>query len=432
MNIKLLRNKNFSLLIAGKFISLLGTQMQDFVLSLYVLKQTGSATLFGSVLIAALIPQLLFSPFAGVIVDWMDRKKIIVYLDLLSGTVVGLFAFIYLTKGTLSLTNIYVLVIALTLISAFYQPAAGTIIPSVIEKDDLVDANGINSLITNMGNLIAPLVAGALFGFYGMIPILVLNSFSFIAAAFGELFININKVNKMPEKISFQTFKSDFDEGIKFIKDRNILLQIIILAPIINFVFDPLFSTGLTYITKKLLQVSDFEYGLMQMIIVASMLLSPFIASKYAKKYTLGKILFIDVLISSLLIGIMAVVSSPIFIGLFSNNLIPFISIISVCFIIGMVISTANIALSSLFQKIVPISMMGRVGTVMNTFCMAIVPLGLLIFGFLFDIISAWVSVSIASFILLTAILCFRKTLFNSNDDIEISIATKSEFDAIK
>jgi MFS family permease len=56
--------------------------MQEFALSLYVLKISNSATLFSSVLIVAIIPQLFFSPIAGVITDWFDRKKIIIYLDI--------------------------------------------------------------------------------------------------------------------------------------------------------------------------------------------------------------------------------------------------------------------------------------------------------------------------------------------------------------
>jgi len=102
MNVKLLKEKNFSLLMFGKFISLTGTQMQEFALSLYVLKITGSATLFASVIIVAMIPQLLLSPIAGVFADWLDRKKIIVYLDIISGILVGIFATIYMINGELT------------------------------------------------------------------------------------------------------------------------------------------------------------------------------------------------------------------------------------------------------------------------------------------------------------------------------------------
>ena len=420
MNVKLLKEKNFSLLMWGKFISLTGTQMQEFALSLYVLKITGSATLFASVIIVAMIPQLLLSPIAGVFADWLDRKKIIVYLDIISGIVVGIFATIYMINGELTLPYIYALVIFLTLASSLYQPATNTIIPTIVKKEDLVDANGISSLITNIGNLLAPLLAGIFLGFYGLFLILSINCISFLVSGLGEMFIQIPKVTKMPKKISLKVFKNDFIVGINFIKSKKLLLYIIILAPILNFVFTPLTTTGLTYITKKIFKVSDFQYGIMQMIIVSSMMVSPFITSKLAKKYLLGKIIFFNIFISSLLIAIMAIVPSPFYMSLFSNNFIPYISTIILCFFNCMIVTTTNIALSSMFQRIVPLPMMGRVSTVMNTCCMAIAPLGLVLFGVLFDTISAWICVLISALILFITILIFKKPLC-CNDDCETS-----------
>lgn len=75
MKFNLLKEKNFSLLMFGKITSLIGSNMQSFALSLFVLSTTGSATKFASILAIALIPQLLLGPFAGVIVDWFYRKK---------------------------------------------------------------------------------------------------------------------------------------------------------------------------------------------------------------------------------------------------------------------------------------------------------------------------------------------------------------------
>ena len=419
MNWKLLGDKNFSLLMFGKLISLTGTQMQDFALSLYVLKITGSATLFASVIIVAMIPQLLLSPIAGVFSDWLDRKKTIVYLDLLSGILVGIFATIFLIRGELSLPYIYILVIVLTLTSSLYQPAIGTIIPTIIKKEDLVDANGISSLVMNIGNLLAPLLAGIFFGFYGLFLILAVNCISFLVAALGELFIQIPKVTNMPKEINFKTFSYDFMEGIKFIRGKKLLLYIIILAPILNFVFSPLSSIGITYITKKIFRISDFQYGLMEMIVVASMMFSPFLTSKLAKKYRLGEIIFFDVFISSLLLVVMAIVPSPFYRGLFKSSFIPYVSITFLFFLICMIITTTNIAINAMFQKIVPLPMMGRISTVMGTCCMAIAPLGLVLFGALFDTIRAWICILIFALIPIITILIFKKALcsYDENED---------------
>lgn len=107
MKFKLLKDKNFSLLMFGKITSLIGSSMQSFALSLFVLATTGSATKFASILSIALIPQLIFGPIAGVFVDRFNRKKILVILDLISGVVVSIFAVIYFITGELPIGYIY-------------------------------------------------------------------------------------------------------------------------------------------------------------------------------------------------------------------------------------------------------------------------------------------------------------------------------------
>ena len=201
MRVSLLKERNFGLLMWGKLVSLVGTQMQNFALSLYVFKITGSASKFATVLMVTIIPQLILGPMAGVFVDWLDRKKIMVYLDMVNGILIGIYAILFYINGELSLGSIYIFAILLSLISVLFQPAISTVIPSIVKKEELVEANSINSLIMNVGNLISPMIAGALFGVYGLFTILVINSISFILSSVSEMFIDIPKVNKKPEVI---------------------------------------------------------------------------------------------------------------------------------------------------------------------------------------------------------------------------------------
>ncbi len=75
MNHVFIKNRNFRYLMFGKLISLLGSNLQTFAFSLYVLNITGSATEFSKMLVVSLIPEILLTPFAGVLVDKIDRKK---------------------------------------------------------------------------------------------------------------------------------------------------------------------------------------------------------------------------------------------------------------------------------------------------------------------------------------------------------------------
>lgn len=422
MNFKLLKQKDFLLLMLGKLVSLIGSEMQGFALSLYVLKITGSATKFASVLSITLIPKLILGPIAGVIIDWIDRKKVIVYLDMLSGIIIGIYAVLYIVNGELSLGGIYVLAVLLSFISLIFQPAINTVLPSIVEKEELAGANGINSLVMSIGNLIAPAVAGFIFGIYGMSVVLIVNSISFILSSISEMFINIPKANNKPEKINVNTFVYDFSQGIKFIKDKKIIATIITLACLVNFACPPITSIGLAFISKQILKVTDYQYGILQCFFVASMMVATFVINKVTKKITIGKIIFLDIFITSILIAVMAIIPSTFYLNLFSSNLIPYISLIVIIFMIGLIISIGNIALGTMFQQEVPLEIMGRVGTVMTSISMAAMPLGQMLFGFLFDKIEAWMCIAIASFIFLIVSLTFKKSLCADDENNELIV----------
>ncbi|MBD7911566.1 MULTISPECIES: MFS transporter [Clostridium] len=411
MNLKLLKDRNLVLLITAKFISLIGSQLQTFALSLYVLALTGSATNFAIVTAISIIPRIVIGPLAGVIADWFNRKKIIVYTDLLSGIIVGIYWVMFRLNGEISLIGIYFLAVILSVISSIFLPAISTILPSIVKKDDLVDANGLDSLTTNIGNLIAPLIGGILFTTLGLEGILLINSISFIFSAIGEMFINIPKLDIKSEKLNTRVFITEFFEGIKFVKQKSFVFNIIILALVLNFALSPIFSLGLTYIGKQVLKITDSQYGIMESILMASMIISPFIVSKLNRNINPGKIMFLSIFSSSLLTVLIALISSDVYTSLFSSNFVPYISIIVVGFIIGMITSIANISVTIIIQKEIPLTMMGRVSAVISTGCVSAVPIGQLIFGILFDNFEAWVCIIFASLILLITILKFRISL---------------------
>ncbi|AOR23391.1 MFS transporter [Clostridium taeniosporum] len=407
----LIKNKDFCLIIVGNFVSLLGTQMLEIALSLYILKTTGSATKFASVLSIALIPMLLLGPIGGVFVDWFNRKKIIVLLDFLSGISILYYAFEFWINKGLTINQIYLLTIILSTISAIFNPAMNTVIPSVVKKEQLLDANGIHSVSKNTANFLGPMIAGTLFGFCGLLPILILDSASFFISSFSEMFISI-PLNVNSENIGVNRFIKDFKEGLAFIKNKKILMNIIIMGLIINFACSPIFSVGFNYISKIDLGVSDYEFGVLNSIIMMAAFFAPILCKIVSKKFKLGKILFLDIFIVSLMYFVVAFICSKRYLGLFSTNSIPYISLVVVGFILILVVSTGNLALNVIIQKETPILYLGRINSVLNTSLMAAIPIGQMIFGVLFDKYPSSICVIISAVILFITVNLFKRSLF--------------------
>jgi MFS family permease len=413
MKLKLIKQKDFSLLILGKLVSLLGSNMQQFALSLYVLSLTGSATIFASILSISIIPRLIFSPVAGVFGDWFDRKRSIVSLDLLNSIIIGIFAVIYIINGRISIPLIYILVILLEVIEIFFHSAMAAVLPSIVDKEDYLEANSFNSVAMNVGSILSPVLAAFLYGTFGMKIILIVNSISFLLSAISEMFINIPKSHNKPEKISIKAFKTDFYEGVKIIKSNKLLSTMIGLGAIINFSAAPLFGIVIIYFLKEVLMVSDMQFGIFQMIFSVSMLAAPIFCGKIIKKAKIGMLIYKSFLYISVLIYVIAIFTSGYAINAFNTNMFSYLGILIVSFLMGIIITVANIALGTLFDKIVPLNIMGRTSTVFNFVITVLMPLGQMMSGFLLDITFPSIVISISGTILLITIIKYKFALLD-------------------
>lgn len=420
MKFNLLKEKNFSLLMFGKITSLIGSNMQSFALSLFVLSTTGSATKFASILAIALIPQLLLGPFAGVIVDWFYRKNILIVLDLISGIVVTIFAVSYFITGEISLTNIYILVIILSLISTIDSPTLQTIIPTITKKEDLVEANALNSLLMSIGSVISPAIAALAYGSLGLKGVFIINSISFFLSALSEVFLVIPRNAKKREKLSFNSFIGEFKEGIGFIVKRKEIINIVTLAIILNFTFGSL-TVGSTYISKIILKVSDFQYGIVDSVGVIGMIVASFLIGWLSKKNSIGKNLYSSLLISSAVLSSYAIVAFKSFVEIENSIIYLYLLMLLITFVICLYIGLANTFINIYFQYIVPLEFMGRVSTVMGTGCMIAMPLSNMIYGYLFDKISVSNIFLISSVIMVITMGLYKKSLLsiNFNEEVE-------------
>jgi len=422
MNFKLLRNKDFTLLILGKFVSLIGSVMQSFALSLYVLKITGSGSAFASVMAVSILPKLILGPICGVFADWFDRKKIIVYLDFLSGVLVlGLYA-ISITIGV-QLIHIYIMVIVMSIISSLFNPAISSAIPSIMKKEELIDANSLNSMTMTIGNLMGPILAGIIYGVFGLPFTLLLNGISFILSAVSELFINLPNNNCQKKDFSYRKFTKDFGEGIRYIRSKSILSKLLICAFVINFAFNPMFSIGLTFISKMILRVGDFQYGVLQTVVVAGSLIGTLMAGKISRKFKLTKIFYSGILFCGILVSLIAVNSTSVFLNLFSSNVIPFITLTAICMLIIAGVSVINIAMLTLNQREIPNELIGRVSSVWSTIAMGAIPLGQIFLGMLYDKLPSFVPALLTAVVLIITAICLMISLPKEN--IVLNVAEK-------
>lgn len=406
MEKSILRDKNFLKLLIGGLASALGSNMQQFALSLYVLERTQSATLFGSMVAIAVIPRLLLSPVAGVIGDWFDRKTAVVRWDLLNAIVIALFAAYMWQSNALNLPAIFALVIYLEIVEIFFGAAMSGIMPSMLRKEQLPDANRIKSAVSGVSEMLAPLIAAALYSLLGLFPLFFINALSFFLSALLEMTLTVPQSHKRPEHIDFKQFTSDLKSGIAIIKNDLRLRTIIGFAVGINFSLGTFLSIGILYIIKNVLGISSMLFGIFAASISLATVVSPLLLGGIIKTVKPGKLLFSGMAVITVLIGGIALIVSPPVMRTFTPLTLYWV-LFALVFIIGAVAALINVSISILFQTIVPLEYMGRTASTMSMGMLAAMPLGQMLIGISLDIGGAFITALIVLGILSLLLLMY-------------------------
>ncbi len=180
-----LRYRNFRLFFSGQIVSLMGTWIQRTALFWLVYRQTSSPKLVGLTGFCQFVPIFVISPFAGLLADRMDRRRLVMACQVL-GLVQALALGALALADRAGLEAVLVLSLALGVINAFDVPARQSLFVSLIdERQDLNNAIALNSAMFNAARLVGPAVSGFLISAVGEGWCFVLNAASFVPVIWG-------------------------------------------------------------------------------------------------------------------------------------------------------------------------------------------------------------------------------------------------------
>jgi len=377
-NIKLF-NKDFSLIVIWQIISLMGNAILRFVLPLYLLDISGSSTLFGSILAISMIPSILLSPFGGMIADRVNKRNIMIILDFL--TAVIMLAFAITLYNSFLVISISTILILLSVIQSLYQPTVQASIPALLSEDNMVKGNVIVNQINGLSNLLGPILGGFLYGVLGLMSIIIFSGISFLISAAIEIFINIPFVPQKKETNIFKAVAYDFKLSKNFIiNDKPIIFKIMLVIASFNFFLTAMIMVGLPAIIKGKLGLSNEFYVLSQSMLMIGTLIGGILVGLLSEKMTSNKF--------GTLFFITPLILLPIA-GTFIVNLKPILSyIIIVCstVLIMIIVTMFNIMIMAFIQKEAPLEVIGKIIAFISTIGMCALPLGQLMYGYLFDV----------------------------------------------
>jgi MFS family permease len=181
-----LRQRNFALLWFGQLISLTGDYVLIVALPFYTYQLTGSVLATGVMFLVQALPGLFLGSLAGVFVDRWDRRWTMIASDLLRA---GVLLFLLLARSRDLVWIIYVVAFTEQLISLFFIPAKGAIIPNLVEEQHLMAANSLNSTSDAITRLVGPPLGGALLALLGLSSTVFIDSASYLVSALMILLI---------------------------------------------------------------------------------------------------------------------------------------------------------------------------------------------------------------------------------------------------
>lgn len=189
--------RSFSIVWMGQVASLIGTAMTHFALTIWAFAQTGRATDLALIGFFFMLPLIVVSPFAGAIVDRNNRKLMMMVSDLASGVVTLLILALY-SADLLQVWHLYITAAVSGVFQTFQWPAYSAAISTMLPKEQYARANGMMSLAESGSGILAPVMAGALLGRFGLTAVLILDIFTFIIAIGALLLVHIPNPRRTP------------------------------------------------------------------------------------------------------------------------------------------------------------------------------------------------------------------------------------------
>jgi len=402
---EVLKNRNFFLLWLGQIISQLGDRLDQMALIAFVyLRAPGSTLEIAKILSFTIIPVFIIGPLAGVYVDRWDRRRTMYTCDFLrSALVLMIPLFLFYTRY---LTPVYLIIFVVFSIGRFFVPAKLSIIPDLVDKEDLLMAN---SLVNTTGMIAAILGfgisgvvvewLGAKSGFYlDALSFLISGTLIFLIIRKTSVSMNLGKVSREIVEVIRKSVFQEIKEGILyFIRTKGVRFS----AGVIFILWSALGAVYVVLIVfvQKTLHSATKDLGLLIMFLGIGLFLGSLLYGKFGQRLSHYKIIFSSLILSGLILVIFA---------LTIQRYPYFFAAAALSLLLGILVAPIMIASNTIIHNVSDNEMMGKIFSSMEI----VMHLGFLLFMFISSLLAEkfshlYILVAVGILIILVGIVNF-------------------------
>lgn len=364
----------FFLIWTGQAFSLFGSSLVDFALIWWLTIETGSENILAFSSLLALLPRMILGPFAGAIIDRMNRKKVM----LLADGAIAVVTVILVVMVHLDVVSVAVVLLVLFLRSMgamFHQPAMKSATALLVPEEQLARIGGFNNILNGAMKIVAPVAGAVLIELFELYAVLYIDVVTAVIAVVTLIPVVIPGVEKKNKEITAGAIVQETKEGLSYVRHSRALLFVVLTCTMCNFGCGPVEAL-------KALLVKDYFGG-------GALELSWLTAASGAGLIAGGLLLGVwggckRNLITSA-IGWGGLGAALLAIGFLPPSGYTLLWIMT--FITGVSIAIGNAGLEAFYQANVPVEYHGRVFSVLATLDNTTVPIGLVVATCIGDII---------------------------------------------
>lgn len=401
-----LENKNFRIYIGGQSISLIGTFMQQLAMSWMIYHLTQSPKWLGIAGFTAQIPTLIFGLFSGVIVDHVNRHRLLMLTQCLAALQAITLAVLTLT-GTVALWHLLALEFFLGTVNAFELTTRQAFVVQLIDnKKDLPNAITINSSVIQLSRLLGPAIGGSLIAIIGEGMCFLINGISYLSVFFALYSMKVKEY--IPPKFERNKFLHELNVGFKTIYSNPNNRAIIIFLLIISFFGMP-YAAFFPALAQKAANPSAQALGWISSCVgVGSLMSALYLSTRkgsptYAKVASFAAFLFAIALLSISFLNSFAI-------------------ILFFVFLTGATLVLQLASCNIMIQSTIDDDKRGRVMSIFNISLLGVAPLGSLLMGYVAE------HLSLEKAMLINAIFCLLGALYflSKSNKVNEYVATKT------
>lgn len=392
------RNKNFSLVFFGALVTNIGSLFYSFTVSFYILEITNNnAAMQGAYLAIGSIVYLITSLFGGVISDNCNKAKIMFVCDYMKGALVLIATFgLFLTRQNVNagLFILFAMGICSNMIAGIFSPASSSLLPNIVEKEELQKAQSYFSAMNSIQGIAGVLLAGILYALLPAYMLFTITGICYLLSGVSEMFIKYCYIKSEQPLTLERTFRN-MKEGFEYLYGHKSLFMVLLMFTLLNFFVTPVNGNILPYFVKT--DLRNAQSYLFDNVVTPEMWLSIFsicggiastvtaiVISKKAQKEKCGRTLKKWL---TLLCGMMILVAVSYFVfvqkGVSLNGFILSFCIFSA--LLSMICCEVNIPAHTAVLLTVDKDNLGKVMSIIGVAVQGFIPLASLLSGMILN-----------------------------------------------